>query len=103
MRDNNEDRDIFFVVDDYDKQFTENDLIKVNNYENLILKIDENSLCEKWNKYDDSDMSQYSEMAKKFSGKTVERKLFYYDSFFLRFLTKIYFLISGVMHENPKT
>ena len=103
LRDINQDRDIFFVVDDYDKQFTENDLIKVNNYENLILKIDENSLCEKWNKYDDSDMSQYSEMAKKFSGKTVERKLFYYDSFFLRFLTKIYFLISGVMHENPKT
>lgn len=83
------DRDVYLIYD-YDNKISKKNLIKIEKFEEFIDTINSTAKCSEWSRADKNDVDQYSNLASELSGKTNQRKLFYYDSIFLRFLIKIY-------------
>ena len=83
------DRDIYLIYD-YEKKISKKNLIKIENFDELVDTLNSIAKCSEWSISDKNDIDQYSNLASELSGKTNQRKLFYYDSFFLRSLIKIY-------------
>jgi len=83
-------RDVYLIFDKLNEKVTSQNLIKISNYEHLIDILETTSNCSTWYISKKNDVDKYKNLATELSGKSNQRKLFLYDSFFLRYLILLY-------------
>ncbi len=83
-------RDTYLIFDNLNEKVTKKNLIKISNYDQLVSILDDTTKCSDWSNSKNNILNNHKNLATELSGKSNLRKLFYYDSIFLRFLIKIY-------------